>query len=360
LSRKIDTATLRTLANEGRIRNAQHALEYKFVDGLKYDDQIKLELKGRLKLKKDQKLDLVSMSRYLTASGFDKQKGGRIALVYAEGNIIDGRGTDGRIGGDDYRDLIYKLRMDKNVKAIVFRVNSGGGSALASENIWRELSEARKVKPVVVSFGDVAASGGYYIGCAGDSIFADPSTITGSIGVFGIIPNMEAFFKNKIGVTFDGVKTGPYADLGSVARPMNEEEKIIVQEEIDRIYTLFKKRVADGRKLDAVKVDSIAQGRVWTGMRAKEIGLIDHFGGTEDAINCAARMAKLDQYRIRTYPEPVNVLDKLFKKTTPFGFESQLRQELGELNYNLYKQMQEVKEMTNSVQARLPFQFIIQ
>ncbi len=171
---------------------------------------------------------------------------------------------------------------------------------------------------------------------------------------------MEAFFRNKIGVTFDGVKTGPYADLGSVARPMNEEEKNIVQEEIDRIYALFKKRVAEGRKLDPAIVDSIAQGRIWTGMRAKQLGLIDQFGGTEDAIRCAARMAKLDEYRIKEYPEPVNVLDKLLKKTSPLGFESQLRKELGESNYALYRQMLDVKEMTNSVQARLPFQFIIQ
>src|SRR5204863_464110 len=166
-----------------------------------------------------------------------------------EGNIIDGKNEQGTMGTETYRDLIRKARLDKSIKAIVFRVNSGGGSALASENIWRELALAKKEKPVVVSFGDVAASGGYYISCAADSIFALPTTITGSIGVFGIIPNMQAFFKNKLGVTFDGVKTGPYANAMTVTKPMNENEKKIIQAQIETIYSQFKQRVAEGWKM---------------------------------------------------------------------------------------------------------------
>ncbi len=223
--RGIDASTLRELANEGKIRNANDAYQHKLVDALKYDDEVKDELKARLKLGKYDKINFLTINKYAKSGGYKKTKGERIALIYAQGNIVDGKGEQGMIGGDTYRNLIRKARLDKSIKAIVFRVNSGGGSALASENIWRELALAKKEKPVVVSFGDVAASGGYYIACAADSIFASPNTITGSIGVFGIVPNMQSFFKNKLGITFDAVKTGPYADGGTVSRPMTEMEK---------------------------------------------------------------------------------------------------------------------------------------
>jgi protease-4 len=230
---------------------------------------------------------------------------------------------------------------------------------MASENIWRELELAKKEKPVVVSFGDVAASGGYYISCSADSIFALPTTITGSIGVFGIIPNMQTFFKNKLGITFDGVKTGPYADAMAITRPMNENEKKMIQAEIEMIYSQFKQRVSDGRKKDVAYVDSIAQGRVWTGARAIGIGLIDRFGGIDDAVKCAARMAKLTDYRVREYPEPVNIFDRFFGKKDPMNYSKKLKEEMGEENYQIYLEMKKVKELSGSVQARLPFQFFI-
>lgn len=358
-ARKIDTATLRRLANEGSIQTPKDAADNNLVDGLKYDDEVKSEIKTRLALKENDRLRLITIGRYMASGGYRKQKKQKIALIYAEGTIVDGKGYDGMIGSDDYRDLINKARLDNSVKAIVFRVNSGGGSALASENIWRALALAKKEKPVVVSFGDVAASGGYYIACAADSIFAQPTTITGSIGVFGIIPNMEGFFKNKLGITFDGVKTGTYADAGTITRPMKDNEKQLVQSSIDRTYALFKQRVVEGRKKDTVYVDSIAQGRVWTGNHAKEIGLIDRFGGTDDAIECAARMAKLSDYSVREFPEPVNILDKLFKKTSPLAYQAKLRKEMGEDNYKIYMELKRIKELTGSVQARLPFEFII-
>ena len=218
---------------------------------------------------------------------------------------------------------------------------------------------AKQDKPVVISFGDVAASGGYYISCAGDSIFANPTTITGSIGVFGIIPNMRGFFKNKLGITFDGVKTGPYADAGTMTRPMNENEKKMVQAEIDNIYAVFKKRVADARKKDTVYIDSIAQGRVWTGQRALDIGLIDKFGGLNEAVQCAARMAKISDYYLREYPEPVNFLDQLFGRSTPMNFNNQLKEELGEENYKLFDEMRKIREISGKMQARLPFSFSV-
>ena len=356
--RKIDTAALHQLANEAKIQNAKDAVDYKLVDALKYDDELKDEMKTKLGIGKYDKINFITINTYLAAKDIQQGSGEKIALIYAEGNIVDGKSDDG-IGGETYRNLIRKARLDKTIKAIVLRVNSGGGSSMASEAIWREMALAKKEKPVVVSFGDVAASGGYYISCAADSIFALPTTITGSIGVFGIIPNMQAFFKNKLGVTFDGVKTAPYADAGGIYRPMNEKEKKLVQANVDMIYAQFKQRVADGRKKDTAYVDSIAQGRVWTGMRAKEIGLIDRFGGIEDAIRSAATMAKLTEYRIAEYPEPQTIFQQIFGKSDPLNYAEKMKEELGTENYKIYLEMKRVKEMSNTVQARLPFQFFI-
>ena len=359
--RKTDTATLHRLANEGVIKNPGDAVANNLIDGVKYDDEVKDEIKQRLNLGKYDKINFISINSYLKSGGYKRSSGEKIALIYAQGNIIDGGGDNqGQIASANYIKLIRKARLDKTIKAIVFRVNSGGGSALASETIWRELSLAKKEKPVVVSFGDVAASGGYYISCAADSIFASPTTITGSIGVFGIIPNMEGFFKNKLGVTFDGVKTGPYADLGAIYRPMNENEKKFVQQSIDEIYLSFKQRVADGRKRPVEFVDSIAQGRVWSGNRAIGIGLVDKFGGLQDAVECAARMAKLKEYRLREYPEIQNLFDRLLGKTTDNTLKTKmLKEELGDDQYKIYNEMLRIKQMTNSAQARLPFEFFI-
>ena len=358
-ARTIDSSELHHLANIGKIQSAKDALDNNLVDGVKYDDEVKDELKNKLGLGKYDRINFVSINTYAASGGYKSFKGEKIALIYAEGNIIDGKGEQGVIAGDDYRTLIRKARLDKSIKAIVFRVNSGGGSVLASETIWRELSLAKKEKPVVVSFGDVAASGGYYISCAADSIFASPLTITGSIGVFGIIPNMEKFFKNKLGITFDGVKTGPYADASTIVRPMNDAEKKMVQAEIERIYSQFKQRVADGRKKDTSDVEQIAQGRVWTGQRAMTIGLIDRFGGIDDAIECAARMAKLKEYHVKEYPEEQTIFDKIFGRTPPVNFNDKIKNEMGEENFQIYQQLKTVKQMCNEPQARMPFEFSI-
>lgn len=360
-TRKIDTATLHQLAIDASIQTPQDAVDKKLIDGVKYDDEVRDEIKRKLDLGKYDKINFISVSRYFKAAMFKKLSGERIALIYAQGDIIDGSSNDHmRIGSGNYIKLVRKARLDKTIKAIVFRVNSGGGSALASETIWRELSLAKKEKPVVVSFGDVAASGGYYISCAADSIFASPTTITGSIGVFGIIPNMQGFFKNKLGVTFDGVKTSPYADAGAIYRPLTDNEKKFIQNSVDNIYNNFKQRVADGRKRTDEYVDSIGQGRVWSGTNAIKIGLIDKFGGLQDAIDCAARMARLKDYRLAEYPEVKNIFDRLFGKVDNTLKTQTLRNELGEENYKVYKELIRVKEMTNSVQARMPFEFFVQ
>ena len=356
--RKIDTATLHRLANDATIQHAKAAMENKLVDSMKYDDQVKDEIKARLEIGKYDKINFISINQYRAATNIHKRSGEKIALIYAEGNIVDGRSEEG-IAGETYRNLVRKARLDQSIKAIVFRVNSGGGSAMASETIWRELALARQEKPVIVSFGDVAASGGYYIACAADSIFALPTTITGSIGVFGIVPNMQAFFKNKLGVTFDGVKTAPFADAGAIYRPMNDKEKALVQANIEMIYSLFKQRVAEGRRKDTAYVDSIAQGRVWTGVRAKEIGLIDRFGGIEDAIKAAAAKANISDYSVREYPEPRGILDRIFGGSDPINYADKIKSELGDDQYRIYQEMKRVKEMSNSIQTRLPFEFFI-
>jgi protease IV len=358
--RKIDTATLHALANNASIQTPQDALQHKLVDGLKYDDEVKDEIKSRLKIGKYDKLNFISLAKYADAANYKTSGKDKIAVIYAEGDIVDGEGTDDNIGGNKFRKLIRKVRLDKSIKAIVLRINSGGGSALASENIWRELSLAKKDKPVVVSFGDVAASGGYYIAAGADSIFASPNTITGSIGVFALIPNMQNFFKNKLGITFDGVKTAEHAGAGAIFKPLSEQEKKYFQNSVDRIYAQFKQRVAEGRKKSLVYVDSIAQGRVWSGEDALQLGLIDKIGNLQSAIDCAARMAKTSDYRLREYPESGSWLDRLLNKSTsPNDAETKIKEQVGEENFKVYKELIRVQQICGSVQARLPFEFFI-
>jgi protease-4 len=357
--RNIDTATLHGLANNAAIQTPQDAVQHKLIDELKYDDQVKEEIKRRLGIGKYDKLNLVSLNTYNEAVNLRKGGSNRVAVIYAQGDIVDGEGTNENIGGEHFRRLVRKARLDKSVKAIVLRVNSGGGSALASDIIWRELQVARQDgKPVVVSFADVAASGGYYIGCGADSIFASPNTITGSIGVFGILPNMQDFFKNKLGITFDGVKTAPYADAGAVYRPLNETEQKMVQASVERIYMQFKQRVAQGRKKSLGYIDSIAQGRVWSGEDAVRIGLVDRIGNLQDAISSAARLARLSEYGLKEYPESQSWINAFLnrKKTEPAAM---IRSQLGEDNYRIYRQLIKIREMTESVQARLPYEWIV-
>ena len=355
-SRKLDTANLRKLAVDGSIQTAHDALVNGLVDGLKYDDEVKATLNSQLKSKPDATINFVSFAEYSKAVEFKKTFGSeKIAIIYAEGDIVSGSGNNDQVGSDVFRNLIRKARLDKDIKAIVFRVNSPGGSSLASEVIWREITLARKEKPVVVSMGDVAASGGYYISCNADSVFADANTITGSIGVFSIVPNFESFFKNKIGISFDRVKTAPYADLGSSDRPLTETEKRFFQAGTDSIYHTFKSRVADGRKKDIGYIDSIAQGRVWTGVRAIQVGLVDRIGTMQDAVNCAAKMAKVSDYGVKEYPEKKSLIEQImnsYKKTIK---KDLIQEELGGETIQLMQQMKAVKQMIGVPQTRLPF-----
>jgi len=359
-TRGIDTSVLRKCASEQLIRRAQDALDYKLVDGLRYDDEVKDELRTRLNIDKHAYLNFVSLGKYAKAVNYKLSGKDKISLIYAEGDVVDGKGERAEIGSDTYRWLIRKARFDKDVKAIVLRVNSGGGSSLASENIWRELTLARKEKPVVVSFGDVAASGAYYLSCNADSIFAMPGTITGSIGVFAVVPNLQSFFKNKLGVTFDGVKTAPGADMLSVARPLNQAERLYIQNEIDTIYHDFKTRVSDGRKKSIEYIDSIAQGRVWSGTMGHSLGLVDRIGTLQDAIDCAARMAKTSDYRLVESPEPKSFIDRLLSNYKKSAGMKAVKEEIGEEGFRTYTLLKKVKAMVGVTEARLPFDLVIE
>lgn len=360
-TRGVDTALLHQYANQYTIRTAADAVNYKLIDAVKYDDEVKDELRHYLKIGKDDLINFVTLGSYLDAVTLTRYASDKIAVIYAEGDIVYGKGDQVQIGSDDYRALIRKARTDKSVKAIVLRVNSPGGSSIASEIIWREVALCRKEgKPIVVSMGDYAASGGYYISCDADSIFAQPNTLTGSIGVFSIVPNMQGFFSNKLGVNFDGVKTSPYADAGSITRPLTEAEKRFFQNDVDSIYSDFKSRVANGRKLDPAVVDSIAQGRVWTGQRALALGLVDRLGNIEDAVACAARMAKLKEYTLREYPEPKSALDLLFSNYKKYTQAETVKNELGEEGWKLYSRMKQIREDFGKPQTRMPFDMKIE
>jgi len=355
-ARNLDTAFIRSLAVEGTIQTAADAVKYNLIDGLKYDDQVKNEITGRLNLAVNSKINFIYFGEYAKSVTLNESSASeKIAVIYANGDIISGTGADEQVASDDYKELIRKARLDKSVKAIVLRVNSPGGSALASDVIWREVSLAKKEKPVVVSMGDVAASGGYYIACNANKVFANASTITGSIGVFSIVPNIESFLKNKIGITTDRVRTGPFADMGSMDRALTAPEKMFFQASTDSIYNTFKSRVAEGRKRNMEYVDSIAQGRVWTGTRGLSVGLVDEIGTLSDAIKAAASMAKITTYRLKEYPEKKNILEQLFnnyKRTVSLHL---IESELGVDHLLMMQQVKKVKAMVGVPQAKLPF-----
>jgi len=359
-ARNIDTAQLHKWANDGAIQTANDALKYNLVDGLKYDDEIRADLLKRIGRKEDDDINFVTMGRYAKAVDFARDGDDKIAVIYAQGDIVNGEGKDDEIGGETFVKLIREARLDKETKAIVFRVNSPGGSSLASDEIWREITLAKKVKPVVISMGDYAASGGYYISCNGDSIFTNRGTITGSIGVFSMMVNMQAFLKNKLGVTFDGVKTAPYADLGSIDRPLTDQEKKFMQADVDTIYNTFTGRVAAGRRKDVAYIDSVAQGHVWTGQRAIGLGLADRIGTLQDAIDCAARMAKITSYYTKEFPETKFNIQDIIRKTFSGAVQANtIKEQLGAKQYKLLMQAKKVQDMLNITQAKLPFEYEI-
>lgn len=355
-SRKISPEELNDLANNLKIQYPEDAVG-KFVDALAYEDEVNAELKKILKLKDEDKLKFMSVMKYKPKSSEAKPKSSKIAVIYANGSISGGEGDDEEIGSDRLAKTIREARLDDKIKAIVFRVNSPGGSALASDVIWREITLAKKSKPVIVSMGDLAASGGYYISCSATRIFAQPNTITGSIGVFGLIPNLQKMLNNKLGITIDTVNTNKYSDMATGLRPFTEKEHAYIQNTVEKIYDTFTKRVAEGRKISQAQVDSIGQGRVWTGADALKINLVDELGGLQDAIKYAAKEAKLSEYKLTELPKLKNPLDEIFGKKEADLETKILKTNLGS-TYVYFKQMQELLKM-EGVQARLPFHMVV-
>ncbi len=352
-SREKSTEELQQIANQLAIRTPQLALQHQMVDGVIYSDEYTSKLKTLAGVNQDDKLHKISIKDYINSGKgrIIKTAKNKIAVLYAQGEIIYGKGDENYIGQGLMTKAIQKIKKDKNVKALVLRVNSPGGSALSSDIIWRELQTLKEKIPIVVSMSDLAASGGYYISCGADKIYAEPTTITGSIGVFGTLPNFQKLSKN-IGINSERVSTNtsPYY---SPFHPVSEEFRTVVTEGVEDIYKTFVNRVAEGRKMTFEQVDAIAQGRVWSGKDALENGLVDELGGLEDAITCAAELAGIEEYKTRNYPSYKKDFEDYFKNPLMSVKTKMLKEELGDA-YDWYQQFKQLSKK-EGVQARLPF-----
>ena len=354
-SRNIPADQLNKLADNLDGNFAPRAFETKLVDGLKYRDELIDTLKIMSGVSKDKELNLISMTKYSkvpdTKTTYSAKN--KIAVIYASGTIVTGKGNDSNIGGNYYADVIRKARLDTSIKAIVLRVDSPGGSATASDLMWRELELSAKVKPVVISMGNYAASGGYFISAPGTKIYADPMTISGSIGVFGLIPNAGKLLEDKLGLTTEIVNTNKNSDFPSILRPMKPYEKELMQLSIEKIYSDFVSKVASGRKMSSASVDSIGQGRVWSGTSALKIGLVDEIGGLKDAIKGASKLAGIESFSVKELPVLEDPYTRIFSQLTGEVKQSILKNELGE-SVKYYNMVQEIKAMAG-IQARLPY-----
>ena len=357
-SRGIAQDSLIRINHQMLVRKPKDAVTYKLATALKYEDEVHSILKEKLGLKEDEQIATINAT---DLGGMAKSKNitssNRIAVILAEGEIVDGN-ADGAISSEKFAKEIRKARKDENIKAIVLRVNSPGGSILASDVIWREMSEAKKVKPVIVSMGEVAASGGYYIAAPADTIVAQPNTITGSIGIFGILFNVQELVNDKLGVTTDVVSTGELSDFGNMARPLSEVERTIIQSSVEDGYETFISRVAEGRGMHPDSVRKIASGRVWTGSQAKARGLVDVLGGLDTAIGIAAAKIKAgDDYRVVYYPEKKPWFEELMVSFSDQVQVRILQTQLGD-QYPLYQKIQRLKNY-QGVQVRMPQDLVI-
>lgn len=352
--RKMTVEELNRIANGLEIQFPEDAVG-KFIDAASYEDEVQAELKKKLGLKEADKLKFTDFSKYEAKVKFDaKANTSKVAVIYATGDISGGEGSDDEIGSDRLAKAIKEARLDSKIKAIVLRVNSPGGSALASDVIWREVLLAKKAKPTVVSMGDVAASGGYYIACAADRIFAQPNTITGSIGVFGLIPNIQKALEKKLGITVDTVNTNKYSDLGTGLRSITPYEYNFIQQSVEKVYDTFTKRVAEGRKMTQAEVDSIGQGRVWTGSDALKIKLVDELGGLDEAIAYAVKKAKLTEYKRVDLPKQKNPFDAFLGNKESEIENRVLKNNLGP-TYTYFKHLKKLSSLSG-IQTRLPFE----
>lgn len=361
-SRGISVDSLNSYADSYLALQATETLvKAKMVDGMMYGDQVKDAVKKMMKLEKDDDIAQLTLNDMLNVKD-EKLEGSEIAVYYAEGDIVQDPKAATMFGNNNYiasrkvcKDL-EDLMNDDDVKAVVVRINSGGGDAYASEQMWHQMSELRKVKPVVVSMGDYAASGAYYMSAPASWIVAQPNTLTGSIGIFAVIPDLSGLVTSKLGVRFDEVKTNRNSTFGNLmARPFNAEEKAMLQASVNRGYSLFRQRVADGRRLPVESVEKIAQGRVWLATDALNIKLVDQLGGIDDAVKKAAELAKLKDYYTSDYPAAVSWMDNLLNSMSSSGtyLDEQLRQTLGDF-YQPFTMLRSI-DKREAIQARIPY-----
>lgn len=367
--RGISEEELQKIADKLMINFPQDAQSLKMVDELKYKDEVMDMLKQKLSLKEKDKINFVSLNNYSESLSGKKADGDeeetspskkeKLAVIYCVGGIESGKGDEETIGSETIAKAIKDARTDSSIKAIVLRVNSPGGSALASDVIWREVVLAKRSKPVVVSMGDVAASGGYYISCAADRIFAQPNTITGSIGVFGLMPNAQKLLTDKLGIYVDTANTAAHADMGTPYRAVTAVEGEYIQKSVEKVYDTFTKRVAEGRGMQQADVDSIGQGRVWSGVDALKIKLVDELGGINDAIKYTAKKANLKEndYELVSLPKRKDPLQEMFKNKKEEEEVKALQQNLG-VFYDYLKAAKSITKM-RGVQARMPFEMNI-
>lgn len=362
-SRNIPVDKLKADADELKLRSVQDYVAAGYIDATVYRDQFYSAMKKRMGVEDNKKVPLISEQKYAQSLGIKGSGSDRIAVVYAGGDIVGGKGDGTQIAADDMAATLKKVRLDDKIKAVVFRIDSRGGSSLASDIIWREAKLLAAEKPLIVSMSDVAASGGYYIATPARKIFAESTTITGSIGVFGLIPNAEKLLKEKIGLDFEYVGTGKHSDIGRVDRAMTGDEREYIESIIDKIYDTFLSRVAEGRNMTKEQVNEIAQGRVWTGVMAKEVGLVDEIGGLEAAIAYAAKEAELKEYKLREYPkakDPFNMI--LSKMQGNVNLQAQLVEVTKNTGFEGYvKQLNDLQRWgtEHSVQAIMPYDITI-
>lgn len=358
-TRGVSVAQLNNIADSLLVREPQHAVDLKLIDGLKYRDEVVAELLEKMEVEEEDDLNVVSINEYMKYNYIPKGEKksykikDRVAVIYAEGEIRSGKSSDGTMGSRTISKAIRDAREDENVKAVVLRVNSPGGSALASDVMWRELELTKKEKPLIVSMGNLAASGGYYISCNADRIFADANTITGSIGVFGMIPNVKPFLKKRLSINIDEVKTNDHAGTGDIFGKMDEFEYGVVQHSVEKIYDTFISKVADGRGLTKEQVDAIGQGRVWTGKDALKNGLVDELGGLNKAIAYAVEKAELEEYKLKELPKKKDPIEEILKQLESSAKAKYMEARFGE--FSEYMAQFETIQNMEGIQMRIPY-----
>lgn len=355
IARNIDGNEIQNISKNMLVQSPNDALDYQLVDKLNYEVDVLETLKD---ISNRNKLKFISLKKYSNVTNDSSiQTSNRIAVIYAIGTITGGKGNEAEIGKDNIVDAIRKARENKYVKGIVMRVNSPGGSALISDLVWNEVELAKAEKPLVVSYGRYAASGGYYISCGANKIISEPTTLTGSIGVFSIIPNMQKFFDNKLGITFDGVKTGKYSDFASGLHPLSNNEKAILQKQVDTVYETFVNKVVSGRKMTFDEVHQIGQGRIWSGLQALELGLVDEIGGLDYAIESVKELAEIDDYKIVEYPKIKEPFEEILETLQEDISSKIFLPEMNDIFEHYSRALKLVK--SKNIQARLPFEIEI-